>query len=83
MLSSPARTPKLQLASEQPLAGKVGSHQKKIPYVQGQRRSPSNMVGGAKLRLESKPIPARDTQRAQTKPWVHQETLQRLSQTCL
>ena len=24
----------------------VGSHQKKIPYIQGQRRSPSKMVGG-------------------------------------
>ena len=29
----------------------VGSNQKKIPHVQGQRRSPSNMVGGAKSHL--------------------------------
>ena len=42
------------------------------------------MVGGAKSHLESKPIPTRDTQRAQTKPCVHQdpETPQKLSQTC-
>ena len=38
----------------------------KIPYIQGQRRSPSRMVGGAKSRLESYPIPTRDAQRAQT-----------------
>ena len=61
----------------------IGSHQKKIPYVQGQRRSPSKMVGGVKLHLESNPIPTRDAQRAQTKPCAHQETPQRLSQTCL
>ena len=34
----------------------VGSHQKKIPHIQRQRRSPSEMVGGAKLHLESNPI---------------------------
>ena len=38
----------------------VGSHWKKIPHIQGQRRSPNKMVGGAKSRLESNPIPARD-----------------------
>ena len=38
----------------------------KIPHVQGQRRSPSKMVGGTKFVLDSNPIPARDTQRAQT-----------------
>ena len=47
----------------------VQSHQK-IPHIQGQRRSPSKMVGGAKSCLESNPIPARAVQRAQTKP-VH------------
>ena len=50
-----------------------GSHQKNIPHIQGQRRSPSKMVGGAKLHLDSDPIPARDAQRAQTKPCVPQE----------
>ena len=37
----------------------VGSHQKRIPYVQGQRRSPSKTVRGVKLHLELNPIPAR------------------------
>ena len=44
----------------------VGSHQKRIPHVQGQRRSPSKIVGGVNLCLESNPIPTRDSQRAQT-----------------
>ena len=44
----------------------VGSHQKNISDFQGQRRSPSKMVGGTKSCLESNPIPARDAQRAQT-----------------
>ena len=63
----------------------VGSHQKNIPHVRGQRRSPSKMVGGEKWHLESSPIPARDAWRAQTKPCAHQdpETPQSLSQTCL
>ena len=46
----------------------VGSHQKKIPHVQGQRRSLSKTVRGAKSHLESNPIPARDAWRAQTSP---------------
>ena len=52
----------------------VEPHQKKIPLIQGQRRSPSKFVGGVKSHLESSLIPARDTQRSQTKPCVHQET---------
>ena len=51
----------------------AGSHQKKIPHIQGQRRSPSKMVGGAKSHLESNPIPTRDAQRAQTN-LVHTRT---------
>ena len=39
---------------------------KKIPHIQGQRRSPSKMVEGEKLHLESNPIPTRDTWRAKT-----------------
>ena len=54
-----------------------------IPHIQGQRRSPSKIVGGANSYLESN-IPARDAQRAQTN-LVHQdpETPQRLSQNCV
>ena len=37
-----------------------------IPHIQGQRRSPSKMVGEVNLHLESNPIPARDAQRVQT-----------------
>ena len=37
-----------------------------IAHIQGQRRSPSKMVGGVKSQSESNPIPARDAQRAQT-----------------
>ena len=44
----------------------VGSHQKKISHFQGQRRSPSKMVGWANSHLESNPFLARDAQRAQT-----------------
>ena len=33
---------------------------KKEPHIQGQRRSPSKRVEGAKSRLESKLVPARD-----------------------
>ena len=63
----------------------VGSHQKNIPHVQGQRRSPSKMVGGAKSSLDSSPISTRNAWRAQTEPCADQdpETPQRLSQTCL
>ena len=43
-----------------------------IPHFQGQR-SPRKMVGGAKSHLESNPILARDTQRAQNKPSAHQD----------
>ena len=44
----------------------VGSHQKKIFHVQGQRGSPRKTVGEVKSHLESSSIPTRDTQRAQT-----------------
>ena len=58
---------------------------KKIPHIQGQRRSLNKTVGGAKSHLESNPIPARDTRGAPTKPCVYQDsvTLQRLSQNCV
>ena len=39
----------------------VGSHPKKIPHVQGQRRNPKKMVGRAKSHLVSNSIPARDS----------------------
>ena len=48
----------------------VGSHQKKTPCIQGQRRSPNKMVGGVQSHLESNLIPTRDTQRVQTKKYL-------------
>ena len=49
------------------------SNFEEIPHIQGQRRSPNKMVGGAKSSLESSPIPARDAQRAR-KYLVHTRT---------
>ena len=63
---------KLQLIIEHHQQENAGSHQKMVPYVQGQRRSPARQ-GGVKSSLESNLIPARDTWRAQTKPCVHQD----------
>ena len=60
--SSPARTPKLQLAAIQWLTGEMFDPTKKIPHVQGQMRSPRKTVGGVKSCLESNPIPSTDAQ---------------------
>ena len=48
---------------------------KKIPCIQGQRRSPDEMVGGAQLHLQVNLRSSRDTQRAQTKPPVHEDQM--------
>ena len=56
----------VQLHSAGAVAVPCWSNFEEIPYVQGQRRSPSKTVGRVKSCLESNPIPARDTQRAQT-----------------
>ena len=84
-LSSPVRTTNFHLATENHRLEDGGSHQIKIPHIQRKRRSPTKMVGGVKSHLESNPISARGTWKAQTEPCVHQEpeTPQRLSQTCL
>ena len=44
----------------------------RYPTSKGKGDAPSKMVGGAKSHLESNPMPARDTWRAQTKPCVYQ-----------
>ena len=68
----------------------VGSHQKKIPHIQGERRTPNKMLGGAQSCLKSNLRPARDAWRAQTQPCMHQDQRRgtvtphkRLSQTCV
>ena len=66
--SSPVRTPKLQLTAEEPLTGEGWIPPKKYAHGQRQRRSLSKMIGGAKLHLESNPIPTRDVWGDQTKP---------------
>ena len=83
--SSPERTPKFQLTAEPPLTAEWWIPPKKIPNIQGQRRSPDKMIGGVKSHLESNPTATRDSRRAQIKPCVHQdpETPQRPSQPCL
>ena len=53
----------------------------RYPTSKGKGKGPKKTVGGAKLHLESNPIPVRDARKAQTKPCVHQENPQRLSQT--
>ena len=50
-----------------------GPHLEKIPHIQEQRRSPSEMVGGVISHSESNPIPSKVAQGAQTKPCVHQD----------
>ena len=44
--SSPVRTPKSQLTAEQPSTGEcwIPGYQKKIPHIQGQRRSHNKMA---------------------------------------
>ena len=70
--SSPLRTPKFQLTAEQPLTGEYWSLPKKDPTSKGKGEA-STRVGGEKPHLESKPIPSRDAQRAQTKPCACQD----------
>ena len=86
--SSPARTPKLQFTAEQLSTGEFWIPPIKDTHVQGQRRSPSKMVGRDKFCLESNPILTRDAQRAQTNlvpptPAQDPETPQRLRQNCV
>ena len=72
--SSPVWTPNLQLAAEQPWTGECWSPpKKKISQFQGQRRSPSKTVGGAKLHLESSLILTRDAWKTQAKSYAHQD----------
>ena len=89
--SSPARTPKLQLATEQtstvecwiPLKNKTKQNKKKQDAPHPRAKKSKQNGRGVKLHLESNTLPPRYPQRAQIKPFVHQdsETQKRLSQT--
>ena len=70
--SSPARTPKLQLAAEQPSTGESSIPSKKDTPLPRTKENPKQDSRRGKLCLESNPIPAREAQRAQRK-CVHQE----------
>ena len=59
------RNPSKKVGTEEATA-QCWSSCEEIPHTQGQRRSPRKTVWGANSPLESNPIPARDTQRAQT-----------------
>ena len=61
--SSPARTPKLKLAAEQPSTGECWIPPKKrdSPHPKAKEK-PQQDGRKAKLCLESNPIPARDAQ---------------------
>ena len=66
----------------------VGSHQKKIPCIQGQRRSPNTMVGGAQLcliKLHTLQRCSEGTNKTCTPGPVERssDSHKRLSQTCL
>ena len=81
--SSPVRTPKLQLATEQPLTGECWIPPKKdIPHPSAKEKPQQNGRRG-EIVSRIKPHTHRDAWRAQTKPCMHQETPQRLSQICL
>ena len=53
MCSSPTRTPKSQLAAEQSSTGGCWNPPKKIPHIQGQRRSRNKMVRRGAITLKS------------------------------
>ena len=67
--SSPSRTPKLQKPLNDHWQENVGSHQKKILHVQGQKRNHNKMASRAQSCLKSNLIPWRDAWREQTKSW--------------
>ena len=58
------RSPSQTVGAE--VAAWCWSNCEEITSIPEQRRSPSKMAGGVKLRLESNPIRAKDAQRAET-----------------
>ena len=46
----------------------------RYPTSKGKGKGPKKTVGGAKLHLESNPIPTGEAWRAQTKPCIHQDS---------
>ena len=82
--SSPARTPKLQLTTEQPLTRECWILPEKDTPHTGAKEKSQQDTGWAKC-LESNPMPSRDVQKAQQNlrhPRI-QASQKRLRQTCL
>ena len=69
--SSPARTPKLLLAAEQPSTGECLIPPKKDTPRPRAKKKPQQDGRRGKILLESNRIPARDTRMAQIKHCVH------------
>ena len=82
--SSPVRTPKLQLADEQPSMGECWIPPKKDTPCPKAKEKPQQDDRRGEITFRIKPHTHQSVQKAQTKH-VHQdlETPERLSQTCL
>jgi len=74
--------PKLQLIAEQALTGECWiSPQKDTPHPRAMEKAQQDGRRG-EITFRIKPHTCRDAWRAQTKPSAHQESPQRLIQTC-
>ena len=79
MHSSSARTPKLQLAAEQPLRGGCWSPPKKDTPCSRTKKKLKIEDGRGAIMFKSNLIPARDSWIAQTKPCAHQDPGERIN----
>ena len=79
--TSPARTPKVQLAAEQLSIGECQIPLKKDTPCQSAKKNPQQDGRRGKIMFRIK-LPTCQRHSAQTKPCAQQETPQRLSQTC-
>ena len=81
--SSPVKTSKLQLSAEQPSTGEYWIPPKKDNPPPKTKKKPQQDGRRGETVFRANPIPTRHAWRAQRKFFMHQETPQRLSQTCL
>ena len=83
--SSPARTPKLQLAAEQPLTGDCWIPPKKRYPTSRGKEKPQQDVRRGNIALRIKPHMGQRHLEGPNKPCAHQDpdTPQRLSQNCV
>ena len=81
--SSPVRTPKLQLAAEQPLMGDCWIPPKKDTPCPKAKEKPQQDDRRGEITFRIKPHTHQRRSEGSNKNCMHQETPQRLSQTCL